>query len=396
MAVDTPAKIAILGAGPIGLEAALYARFLGYNVAIYERGEAAEHLRQTAHVRWFTPFKQNSSALGRAALEAQGGVVRPLDDALLTAGELVDAYFRPLAHSDLLVDGLHEHTEVLAIGRGELLKGELPGDDARREFPFRILLRSAGGERVEEADVVIDATGVWGQPNPLGGGGIPAVGEKALAGRCDRGLPDLLGSRQADFARTHTLVIGAGHSAATNVVALSELAAREPGTEITWLVRREGEPGPSFPVAQLPEDPFPARRDLVARANALAAAGRVRLVAGQSVHALAETGNGRIAVRWSSEPSHVLEVDRLLASVGHRPDSRLYSELHVSEPTGAPTSLLNPEPDFYLLGAKAWGRSGSFLLCHGHDQVRRLFSVIGDRADLNLYQTIGRGNLQGR
>lgn len=393
MAVDTPAKIAILGAGPVGLEAALYARFLGYDVAIYERGEAAEHLRQTAHVRWFTPFKQNSSSLGRAALAAQGGVVLPSDDALLTAGELVEAYFGPLANSDLLVDGLHEHTEVLAVGRGELLKGELLGDDARREFPFRILLRSAEGERVEEADVVIDVTGVWGQSNPLGAGGIPAIGEAAIAGRCERGLPDVLGPRRQDFARLHTLVIGAGHSAATNVVALAEIAEHEPGAQITWLVRREGDAGASFPVEHLPDDALPARRELAERANALAASGRVRLVAGRSVIALAETADGRIAIGLSGQPGETLEVDRLLASVGNRPDGGLYSELQVSEPVGAPATLFTSEPDFYRLGVKSYGCGGRFLLSHGHDQVRQLFSIIGDRADLNLYQTIGRAKL---
>ena len=35
MAIATPAKLAILGAGPLGLEAALYARFLGYAVVIF-------------------------------------------------------------------------------------------------------------------------------------------------------------------------------------------------------------------------------------------------------------------------------------------------------------------------------------------------------------------------
>ncbi|MFO0898733.1 MAG: FAD-dependent oxidoreductase [Pirellulales bacterium] len=393
MAVDTPAKIAILGAGPIGLEAALYARFLGYEVALYERGEAAEHLRQTAHVRWFTPFKQNSSSLGRAALAAQGGVVLPSDDALLTAGELVDAYFRPLAESDLLVDGLHEQTEVLASGRGELLKGELVGDDARREFPFRVLLRSAEGERVEEADVVIDATGVWGRPNSLGAGGIPAVGEAALAARCEHGLPDVLGARRNDFARGHTLVIGAGHSAATNVVALAELAEREPGTQVTWLVRREGEACASFPVERLPDDPVPARRALAERANTLAASGAVQFLAGRSVLALGETAAGRVAVTLSGAPVETLEVDRVLASVGHRPNRRLSAELHVPEPAGDSATLLLPEPDFYVLGAKSLGNRGQFLLSQGHAQVRQLFSILGDRADLDLYRTIGRTKL---
>ena len=34
MMLDTPATIAITGNGPIGLEAALYARFLGYQVIL--------------------------------------------------------------------------------------------------------------------------------------------------------------------------------------------------------------------------------------------------------------------------------------------------------------------------------------------------------------------------
>ena len=46
MSVETPAKLAILGAGPIGLEAALYARFLGYEVEVFDRGAVAEHVRR--------------------------------------------------------------------------------------------------------------------------------------------------------------------------------------------------------------------------------------------------------------------------------------------------------------------------------------------------------------
>ena len=41
---DTP-RIAILGAGPVGLEAALYARSLKFSVALYERGRAATESR---------------------------------------------------------------------------------------------------------------------------------------------------------------------------------------------------------------------------------------------------------------------------------------------------------------------------------------------------------------
>ena len=64
MAIDTPARLAILGAGPIGLEAALYARFLGYDVVVYETGDVAASVRQWGQVRMFTPFGMNQ--IGRA------------------------------------------------------------------------------------------------------------------------------------------------------------------------------------------------------------------------------------------------------------------------------------------------------------------------------------------
>ena len=35
-------RIAILGAGPIGLEAALYARTLGHTVMVFEQGQVAD------------------------------------------------------------------------------------------------------------------------------------------------------------------------------------------------------------------------------------------------------------------------------------------------------------------------------------------------------------------
>ena len=42
-------RLAILGAGPIGLEAALYARSLEYPVTVYDAGQAAALLTVQAH-----------------------------------------------------------------------------------------------------------------------------------------------------------------------------------------------------------------------------------------------------------------------------------------------------------------------------------------------------------
>jgi len=69
---ETSARIAILGAGPIGLETALYARYLGYPVQLFERGESATaNVLAWGHVHLFTPARMNISPLGVAALQAQ-------------------------------------------------------------------------------------------------------------------------------------------------------------------------------------------------------------------------------------------------------------------------------------------------------------------------------------
>lgn len=231
MAMDTPAKIAILGAGPVGLEAALYARFLGYDVVIFERGEIAEHVRQWGHVRMFSPFGMNSSPLGVAALTAQDeNYDPPGDDEIVTGRQWVERYLDPLAHSDLLRGHLHTHTEVLRVGRTAYLKTNSPGSVERGEDEFQLLYRDADGEEHRErADIVIDCTGVFGQPNWIGPGGVPAIGELRLRNQIVYRVPDVENGDREHYAGKRTLVIGAGYSAATSVVLLAQLAKETGG-----------------------------------------------------------------------------------------------------------------------------------------------------------------------
>lgn len=405
MAVDTPAKIAIVGAGPIGLEAALYARFLGYDVDVFERGQVAEHVLRWGHVRMFSPFRMNRSPLGLAALAAQDAAWRPPgDEALLTGREWTDRYLLPLAQSDLLVDSIHQQTEVLNVGRDGLVRDELAGDEARGDPDFRLLVQDNLGERFTTADVVIDASGVLDQPNWLGPGGLPAIGERENRERIEYGWPDVLGRERDRYAGQRVLVVGSGHSAATTVVNLARLSEEAPDTRITWITRSaghaEGEPAGTSaknvgPVQVIADDRLPARKELAEAAN--------RLAAGESQHVTHWPGAmiervrwkeeaGRFSLRFSRAPEEKLKVERIIANVGHRPDGRLYSELQVRERTAAgdgPTTLMQPEPDFYLLGAKSAGPNSDFLFSTGLEQIRELFAVIGDRAELNLYATAG-------
>ncbi len=416
MAVDTPAKIAILGAGPIGLEAALYARFLGYEVEIFDRGEVADNIRRWGHVRMFSPFGMNSSSLGLAALNAQDDQFRAPDhDALLASGEWRERYLLPLSQTDLLSDNLRLRTAVVAVTRNDFRKAERIGMAERVDSLFRILLRERDGREWETtAEIVIDATGVFGNANWLGRGGAPAIGERSVRERIDYEIPDVLGTDRLRFANKHVLVIGHGHSAATAVVALRSLAETAAATRVTWATRdllADGEPGPLHHILN---DPLSERSRLAHAANTAASDSRgiVTHWPGTVVNALSwDESRGLFDVEFAGEHSGRGVFDQIIANVGFRPDHRIFEELqiHLCYATGGPvklaaqllahpaedclqqvsagpTSLCTSEPNFYILGAKSYGRSANFLLATGFLQIRDLFTIIGDRENLDLYQ----------
>ena len=423
MAVDTPAKIAILGAGPIGLESALYARVLGYDVTVYEAGSrVANAVRQWGHVRMFTPFGMNRTTLGVSALRAQDeGYVPPGDDELLTGREWAARYLEPLSQTDLLADQLRLQTKVLRVGKGEIHKDEMPGHEDRGDWPFRILVRDAAArETIDEADVVIDATGVFaGEARWCGYGGMPAIGEIDLRqrGRIEARLPEVLGRDRGQYAGRHTLLIGAGHSAATNAVALAQLIREGPATRATWITRREGPAAAGGPITPVAEDRLPERARLAREANAISqdASSGISYWPGNVVEAVEEVAVGderAFELQLAGPQEGKYSFDRIIANVGFSPDRLLYEELQVHEcyaslgpmklaaallgstsadcldqKTCGPQTLLNPEPNFYIVGAKSYGRKSNFLLSVGLAQIREVFTIIGDREALDLYRS---------
>ncbi len=399
MAIDTPARLAILGAGPIGLEAALYARFLGYEVAVYERGQIAASVQQWGHVRMFTPFSTNRTTLGLAAIQAHDESYKPpADDDLLTGRQWIDQYLLPLAETDLLSDHLRLNTSVLAVGKEELLKSDLPGHADRGDWSFRVLSRDGDGvERIDSFDGVLDCTGVFANANWLGHGGIPAIGETSLREQMEYRLPEILGHDCPRYAGKHTLLVGSGLSAATNVVALAQLAKQEPSTRVTWITRREGAAAGGGPIAGIENDPLPERAALARRANELAAArGPVTYWPRTVVERISRSPGDKFQVELSGEQPRTIEVDEIIANVGFRPDHRIFEELQIDKcdalqgQMNPPAAPINPEPNFYILAAKSHGRRPNFLLSIGYDQIRQVFAVIGDRQSLDLYSSATR------
>lgn len=375
-------RIAILGAGPIGLEAAVAARQAGHDVTVHEASPegVGGHVRGWAHVRTFTPWSMTVSPRVRALL---GDV--PDGDETPTGGAIVAGLLEPLAAHPLLAGRVRLGSRVLGVARAGLLKHEEVASPARAARPFRLLLRDAtsGEERVEEADVVIDATGL-ALANRLGDGGIDAIGESRFDDRIGRGLADL-GTDPARWAGRSVLLTGAGHSAQT---AARDLAAG--GTRVVWAIRAAD---PTF--GAVPDDGLPERAALNARAAELAAgaAPHVEVLRGVVTEALEAAGE-RIAVTLRNGDTTRVVVDDVLALNGGVGDASLYRQLQVHEcyaslgpmklaatlgepggdclaadTGGGPELLTNPEPGFYILGAKSYGRNPSFLLRTGWQQV---------------------------
>src|SRR5438034_9828623 len=120
--IDTP-RIAVLGAGPIGLEAALAARERNLTVSVYERGRVGEHLHRWGHVRLFSPFGMNVTPLGRAAIRAENPRHEfPADGDCLTGRQHLAAYLDPLAKTPSLHNCVRLNTQVLHVGRRGFLK----------------------------------------------------------------------------------------------------------------------------------------------------------------------------------------------------------------------------------------------------------------------------------
>jgi len=355
----------------------------------------------------FSPWEMNCSSLGLRVLRGEG--VRPCRDAgtAPTGRQYLADYLLPLAKSRPLRGAVRERTRVLAISRDATLKEDLPGNDARAVRPFRILAERGGRQEVHAADVVIDASGTWGQMRPLGDGGIPAPGENEAASFIDRGIPDFSSPRvAARFAGRTVLLAGAGHSAATSAVALAALAARHPRTRVIWVFRSTRRPL----YAGVPGEPLPARGALCAEASRLAAGRNPRFEAcpGSVVESILVKGGrdrGRLEVslRGGGRRRRKI-VDRIIANVGSTPDSSIHSELQVhlcyatcgpiklaaallgkgddclAQPAPSADLLSHPEPGFYIIGSKSYGRNATFLLRAGLEQVGAVFGGLAGAA----------------
>ena len=385
--------VAVIGAGPVGLAAAAHLLEQGQEPIVFEAGPSVgTSIEGWAHVRLFSPWRYVVDMAARRLLESTGW--REPDPEVYPIGRaIIDEYLAPLAATDALRNRISYDRRVTDVARAGFDKMKTEG---REEAPFVVTVETANGVETVLAKAVVDASGTSSMPNPVGSGGVPAVGERALADRIFYGIPDVLGAQRDRYAGKRVVVVGSGHSAFNALLDLVDLADQAPGTEVSWAVRK--------PAARLQslfgggiDDALPARGELGERVRRLVDDGRLRLVTNFRTARITETAEGIVL---SGEDEVLAAVDEVIAATGLRPDLSFLTEVRLaldpavespstlaplidpnvhscgSVPPHGAEELKQPEADLYLVGMKSYGRAPTFLMLTGYEQVRSVAAAI--------------------
>jgi thioredoxin reductase len=401
--------IAIIGAGPVGLSAAAHLVERKIPFVVFEAGPRVGHSALAwGHVQLFSPWQYCVDPAAARLLEMTGWQA-PDPESYPTGRALVEQYLAPLAAHAAIAPRVHLNRRVTDVTRVGFDKMKT---DGRERAPFQLHIAGTdGAEELVYARAVIDASGTYTTPNPLGASGLPAVGERPLADRIFYGIPDVLGRDRVRYAGRRVLVAGSGHSAFNAILDLSALAEQEEDTSTTWIVRR-GEMGQAYGGGA--NDALPARGALGERIRALVERGVVQLISGWRTDRLERTPDGIVV--FAGEQA-LAPIDEIIVATGLRPDLAMLGELRLGlDPAvEAPTALaplidpnihscgtvpphgadelLHPEPNFYMIGMKSYGRAPTFLMLTGYEQARSVVAALaGDweaarRVELTLPET---------
>ncbi|MCV9385405.1 NAD(P)-binding domain-containing protein [Reichenbachiella ulvae] len=404
--------IAIIGGGPIGLAAAAQLALREKPFVLFESGEQiASNVNEWGHVRLFSPWEYNLDQSAETLLKLAGNKIP--DKTYIPFGhELISDYLLPLYKLKGIQENIHLNTTVRSVGRKGIDKMK---DKGREESPFLIQVEENGCFNSYEAKAVIDASGTWQNPNPLGSGGVFALGEIENRIQIEYGMPDILEKDSLKYADKSTLVVGGGHSAIGSILALNELKVDHPKTRIHWLLRKEN-------LASIyggkEADQFKARGALGIQIEELVNSGAIEIHTPVHIHQIEKTSD-QLTIKGQKEGEYfeLNGIDQIIGNTGSRPDFDFLREIRLeidpaleSVPKLGPlidpnihscgtvrphgeAELRQPEKDFYVVGMKSYGRAPTFLMTTGYEQVRSIIAHLhgefesAQRVELKLPET---------
>jgi len=404
--------IAIIGGGPIGLAAAAHLKKSNQPFILFEiEQQIGANILKWGHVRLFSPWEYNIDKVAETLLR-ESQIPIPDKEYIPFGKEIVDDYLKPLSNLKGIKENIHLNANVIAIGRKGLDKMKNAG---REDLPFSIQVIENGQFKMYEAKAVIDASGTWRSPNPLGSGGIFALGEVENKEHIYYGMPDINKTDIEIYANKTVLVVGGGHSAIGSILGLNNLIEKFPKTKIHWLLRKKQI---SDVYGGQDADKFKARGTLGIQIEKLVNSGIIEIHTPVYIHAI-EKNNEQLTVKGLKNglPFLLNNIDQIISNTGSRPDFNFLREIRFDadaalESVSGLANLIDPnihscgtvrphgeaelrqkEKDFYIVGMKSYGRAPTFLMTTGYEQVRSIIAHMnGDfesakRVELYLPET---------
>ena len=389
-------KVVVIGAGPVGIATAAQLLQKGLAPVVLEKGETAGRaMLEWGHVKVFTPWRLMIDPAVVALLE-DAGWDAPDGERVPTGKEIVDEYLIPASQITPLRDFITFGAEVTAVSKRGMSKSVSRGRD---DAPYTIHYTDAQGYgQVIEASAVIDASGTWSNPNPIGADGLPVPGETDAQDLITYLIPDTLGADRRTYAGKSTLVLGGGHSATNVLLDLLKLRDADSDTKVFWGLRHNNMDKLLSTVGLNKE--LPGRAALGIAVKKAVDEDALDLLAPMRVERI-ERVDGKLhaSLVVDGQPRQIV-VDRIVVNAGFRPDLSILRELRLdlddvveaprtlspmidpnlhscgSVPLHGVKELSHTDTNVFVVGMKSYGRAPTFLMRTGYAQVHSITDVL--------------------
>lgn len=389
--MESPATILVIGGGPVGIEAAIYARFLGYYVSIFESRRVAHRMLDWHDRPLSLPVSQVTTSLGHAAIAAQNPAYhRPDPDRMFTGRQYAEEYLLPLAKTDLLFDDIHFLSPVVDVSRIRTHRRDEISAQERCNDEFRVVVQGQHrGPWTARGDCILDCRGCAIESVGIGPGGGVAIGERELETDFLRHAPGDRKYEAKHFVGKRLGLVGEDAMACQCVEDWMTHFSADSDTRLVWMVR--------------PIEDTASERAIALRTRIESMSLRnVLCIQTLGVESIARKENGSYCWKLLKQDDSTveLETDLAMRRTGYRYRSlgiELYAHADawvrpdgsvISDPAAEVPRFVTAEPGYYALRASPIEDGVGAGLPRAFEEIRNVFAMLGGRDDLDLYRIV--------